>query len=71
VLCKVGIDSPIALLVGIGESRTLDWSRNSAVVQLVTMSMEAHFDIAKAFAPGQLSKSHGEKLVPTSKSANL
>ena len=40
------------------------------MVELVLKSMEAGLDVPQAFAEGELSKRHREKLIPTREAAN-
>src|SRR6266550_5044293 len=65
---KVGIDSPIAPLVGVGQSGASDGGFEAAVIELGTLSSQTDFDIAKTVAIGQLGKGHGQKLIPAGQS---
>src|SRR5687768_11955863 len=69
-VCKVGIDSPIAPLVGIGQRGASDPSLKTAVIELGTLCSQAGFDIAQAVAIRQLDRGHGRKLIPTRKLSN-
>jgi hypothetical protein len=67
---KVGVDSPIATLVGIGQSGASDGGFEAAVIELGTLRSQTDFDIAKTVAISQLSKGHRQKLVPARQSAH-
>ncbi len=66
-LGEVGVDAPIASLIGVGQSTSGDPAAESHVIELRRHSAETGLDIAEALAVGQLSESHGEKLVPAGK----
>ena len=70
VRAKVGVDSPIAPLVGVGQGGASDGGFETAVIELGTLRPQTDFDVAKAVAIGQLGKGHGQKLVPTRQPSN-
>ncbi len=63
---EVGIDSPIAYFVGIGQGVAGDPTANAHVVKLRLHGAKTGFDVAQAFAVGQLGKGHDKKLIETS-----
>jgi hypothetical protein len=46
-----------------GQRRASDCRANAHVVKLTGLSRQTHFDIAQAFAVGQLRESHAEELI--------
>ena len=62
-LSKVGIDTPVALLVGLGQSVACDSATNAHVVQFGFQGIQTGFDIAEAVTAGQLSKCHTQELI--------
>ena len=67
---EIGVDSPIAPFVGIGQRGASDGSSEAAVIELGALRPQTDFDVAKTLAIGQLGKSHGQKLIPTRESAH-
>ena len=51
-LSEIGIDSPVARLVGIGQRGAFDRTSEATVVELSTLRAKTDFDIAKALAIG-------------------
>ena len=70
-LGKVGIDTPVAALVGIGQGTARNPAVDAHVVQLARLRAQARFDIAQTFPVGQLSERHAEVLVETRKALDL
>src|SRR3974377_654801 len=64
-LSEVGIDAPVALLVGGGQSAPRRPTVKAHVVKLARHRAQTGFDIAKTFAVGQLSEGHAQELIPT------
>ena len=62
-LSKVGVDAPVAFLVGLGQSVACDGATNADVVEFAFHGIQTGFDIAEAVSAGQLSKRHTEKLI--------
>src|ERR1700723_512150 len=62
-LSKVGVDAPVAILVGLGQSVARDATTNAKVIQFGFHRIQAGFDIAETVTAGQLSKGHAEKLI--------
>ena len=65
---QLEVDAPVARLVGIGQRRASDCP-NAHVVKLAGLSRQTHFDIAQAFAVGQLRKGHDAKLLGATEAA--
>ena len=68
-LSQLEVDAPVARLVGIGQRRASDCRANAHVVKLTGLSRQTHFDIAQAFAVGQLRKGHDAKLLGATEAA--
>ena len=62
-LRKVGMDAPVARLVGVGQRRAPNRLAKSHVVQLGLLSRQAHLDVSQALAVGQLGEGHDPKLL--------
>src|SRR5215470_8326570 len=54
MLCEVGIDPPIAHRVGIGQGVASDGAAETQMIELGRLRAQTSFDVAQAFAPGQL-----------------
>ena len=65
VLREIGEDAPVVGFVGVSQSGSRDPAAESHVVQLVADRSQTRLDVAKAFAIGELSEGHRQKLVPT------
>ena len=57
-LGEIGIDPPVARLVGVGQCGARHRGAESHVVELGAERTQARFDVAQAFAVGQLGKRH-------------
>lgn len=66
---KVGVDSPIARLVGIGQRTARNSSANARMIQFGTERAQAGDDVAKTLALGQLREGHTKQLVPAGEGA--
>jgi len=66
-LSKIGIDPPIAHLIRMRQSIARYSTTNAHVIQLGGPSAQTRFNIPKTLAISQLSKSHGQELIPTRK----
>jgi hypothetical protein len=60
--CHVALNAPVAQLVGIGQCRSMNAVSKPHCIKFARVGAQRHFDIAKAFAPGQLRKRHHAKL---------
>ena len=70
-LGKVGVDAPVAALVGIGQSTARHPALDAHVVQLARLRTQARFDVAQTFSIGQLSKSHAKIMIQAGKTLDL
>lgn len=69
-LSKVGIDAPIAGLVGVGQIVARDSAPDSHIIEPVLDGFQTRDDIAEAFPIGQLGKGQTEELIETRKFSN-
>ena len=69
-LCEIGVDAPVAGLVGIGQGRTRNRSADAHVVELRCLSRQARFYVAQTLPIGQLGERHDTKLLRTAKGTN-
>ncbi len=64
-LRQLGVDPPIAPVVGIGQGAAGDGSgAKSQVIELFRHRAETRFDVAQTLAIGKLGEGHAEDLVP-------
>ena len=70
-LGEVGIDAPVAHLVGIGQGIARDPTVDPHVVELPALGAKASLDIPQALAVGELCECHAEELIETSKRLDL
>ena len=70
-LGKVGVDTPIPVLVGTGEIVSSDVASNSHVIEFVAHCLQTGFDIAKTLAISHLSETHRQELVEAGKSSDF
>ena len=68
-LGEIGIDPPVARLVGVGQCGARHLGAESHVVELGAERTQARFDVAQAFAVGQLGERHAEELIPAGEAA--
>ena len=68
---QIGVDSPVASLVGIGQRAVGDVTADARVIESRAQDAQTGLDVAQTFAAGQLSKGHAQELVPTGKTADL
>jgi hypothetical protein len=57
-LCKVGIDAPVAYLIGVGQSIAGDLSTDAHVISFLICRTQARLDIPQALPISELRKSH-------------
>ena len=62
-LGEVGIDAPVAPLVGVSQCRTAHRFAKAHAVELRCLCQETSFDVAQAFPIGELGKGHAAKLL--------
>jgi hypothetical protein len=70
-LSEVSIDPPIPSAIGVSQGAMRHWRSESQVVELVAARAQTNFYIFKTLAIGDLSKGHGEKLIPAREATNL
>jgi len=63
-LCKIGVDSPVAMLVGVGQGVARNLAPEAHMIELGLLGTKTSFDIAETFAIGELSKGQTEELIP-------
>ena len=68
---EVGIQAPVALLVGVGEGIAGDAAAQAQVVEFVLVCAQADLDIAQALAMGELGEGHAEELVEAGKGLDV
>ena len=66
-LGEVGIQAPVALLVGVGQGISGHAAAQSQVVEFILVRPQADLDIAQALAVGELGEGHAKELVETGK----
>ena len=57
-LCELGVDAPVAALIGVGERVARHPAADAHVIELVLMGAQTRFDIAQALAEGELRECH-------------
>jgi len=62
-LSEVGVDSPIACLVGVGQRAFGDSASNAHVIEFALHRAQAGLDVAEALAIRHLRKTHAEELI--------
>ena len=70
-LGEVGVDAPVAILVGVGQGVPGDPSPDAHVVQLRSDGSQASLDVAQALPERQLREGHAEKLIEAGKTQDL
>ncbi len=60
---KIGPDSPISSLVGIGQGAFLDQGAKLHAIEFVRVRAQARLDVSKKLSPRQLRKSHDSKVL--------
>src|SRR2546421_8524505 len=63
-LCKIGVDPPVAMLVGVCQRVARNLAPEAHMIELGLLVTKTSFDIAEAFAIGELSKGQTEELIP-------
>lgn len=67
---QIAPESPVAPLVGFGQRCASNGLGESQVVERLGLCVQAGFDVAQAFAPGQLGKDHADELLSAAKMAD-
>lgn len=70
-LGEIGIDTPVALSVGVCQCVAGDAATNAHMIELVRLRPQARFDIAQAFSVGQLGERHDQELIEARKGFGL
>ena len=70
-LSQVGIDAPVAALVGVGQSVARHAAAESHVVELRFDSEETSLDVSQALPSGELGKSKAEELIEAGKAEHF
>ena len=70
-LSEVGVDAPVALMVGVSEVAVRDRAVDAHVIEFGLHHSQARLDFAQAVAVGQLCKGHDPKLFGTWVRADL
>ena len=70
-MSEVGVDSPVADLIGMGQGVARNVASNAHVIELGWGCPQTRFDVSEALPVGQLGKRHAEKLIPAGKALDL
>lgn len=70
-LGEVGIQAPVALLVGVGEGIAGDAAAQSHMIEFILVCPQADLDIAQALAVGELGEGQAEELVEAGKGLDV
>lgn len=62
-LGKLGMDTPVAMFVGIGQRRAFDGLAKAHVVELCGLGRQASFNVAQTLAIGELGERHHPELL--------
>jgi len=68
---EIGVNPPIPILVGMGESVAGNLSPNAQVVQFGLSGPKAGLNISQAFSVGELSEGHTKELIPAGKAYDV
>jgi hypothetical protein len=60
---EIGVDPPVAVLIGFGQCVARDRPTNTDVIQLGFHGAQADFDVAQTGPVGQLGKGHTQELI--------
>ena len=61
---QLGINTPVAALVGFGQSRAPDWGMEPNGVELGGLCAETGLDVAQTLAISQLGEGRGQLVIP-------
>jgi hypothetical protein len=70
-LGEVGMDAPVALLVGVGQGAARHIAPDTHVVELGVLGAQAGLDVAQALAVAELGEGHAQVLIETGKALHL
>ena len=62
---EIGIDAPIAHLVGVGQRAPRDLAPDAHVIEFGFLGAQTGLDVSEALAVGELCKGHTEVLIET------
>jgi hypothetical protein len=62
-LSEVGVDSPVALFVGMSQVVARNFATESGVIQLRIQNAETDFDVPQTLAVGELCEGHAQELI--------
>ena len=68
---EIGIDPPVALLVGVGQIVARDGAPKAHVIKLARMGAQAGFDVAQTLAISELGKSQRQELIQAGETLHL
>ena len=66
-MSQLRIDTPVAVLVGLGQGAARNGPSDSSVIEFRAERSQTGFDIAQTVAKSQLRKGHAEKLIEAGK----
>ena len=70
-LSEVGVDAPVAGLVGVGQGGARHPAAEAHVIKLALHGAQASFDVAEALAKGRLGKGQAKELIEAGKAARF
>lgn len=70
-LSEVGIDSPIAYLVGLSQGIARNDASKALMIEFLLVAPEASLNVSEAFPIGELGKTHTKELIPAGKRFDL
>jgi hypothetical protein len=70
-LSKVGVDPPIADLIGMRQGIARNFSAEAHMIELLSIASKAGLNVPEAFSIGELGKSHAKELIHTGKGLYL
>jgi hypothetical protein len=70
-LGELEIDSPVSMLVGVGEIGSSHQSADAHCVEQIGLGSKTRFDVAQAFPESKLGESHAKELIPCGKAFAL
>jgi hypothetical protein len=70
-LGEVGVDAPVASLVGVGQCVARHLAADAHVIELGLLGAQADFDVAQTFTIGELCERHAQILVEAREALDL
>jgi len=68
---EVGIDAPVADLIGMSQSIARYVSSKAHVIKFLLIASKAGLDVSEAFPIGELGETHTKELIPAGKRFDL